>query len=296
MMELFSGWAAPILLSSLCLGFYDISKKHAVRDNAVTPVLFLATLSGSAFYLAVTLFSGSFAAYALCDRQTWLLIGAKSLLVAASWWCVYYSMRDLPISIAGPVRASAPLWTFIGAAILYRERPTPIEGAGMLAIFLGYYLFSVLGKREGFTLRHRGVHMLILGTLLGAVSALYDKYLLGVLHIPRTTLQFWFSVDLVLILGAALAAARLRRSAGAHPFEWRWTIPATGILLILADWLYFYALSKPDVQISILSLMRRSNSVVTFVFGCWFFHDRNVRGKALALALILLGVIVLAIF
>ena len=121
--------------------------------------------------------------------------------------------------------------------------------------------------------------------------------LLGVRHIPRTTLQFWFSVDLVLILGAALAATRLRRTTGeARPFEWRWTIPATGILLILADWLYFYALSKPEVQISILSLMRRCNSVVTFAFGCWFFHDRNVRGKALALALILLGVIVLAIF
>ena len=137
--------------------------------------------------------------------------------------------------------------------------------------------------------------MLILGTLLGAASALYDKYLLGVLHIPRTTLQFWFSVNLVGILGAALAATAFCRTKGRR-FEWRWTIPVTGILLIVADWLYFYALSKPDVQISIVSLMRRSNCVVTFAFGSWIFHDRNVKGKAVALALILAGVTVLAIF
>ena len=296
MIEHLSGWAAPILLSSLGLGFYDISKKHAVRDNAVTPVLFLATASGSAFYLAVTLLTGNLFSHAVCDLHTWLLIAVKSALVAASWWCVYYSMRDLPISIAAPVRASAPLWTLIGALILYRERPTAIEGAGMLAIFIGYYLFSVLGKLEGITLRHRGVHMLLLGTLLGSASALYDKYLLGILHIPRTTLQFWFSVDLVAILGAALLASRLGKAKDVRRFEWRWTIPVTGILLIVADWLYFYALSKPEVQISILSLMRRSNCVVSFAFGCWFFHDRNVTRKAVALALILIGVAVLAIF
>ena len=295
MQEVFSGWAAPILLSSLSLGFYDISKKHAVRDNAVTPVLFLATLAGSAFYVAGTLASGNFTAYAACDLHIWLFVAAKSVLVAASWWCVYYSMRDLPISIAGPVRASAPVWTLVGALILYRERPTLIQAAGMFTILIGYYLFSVLGKLEGFSLRHRGVIMLILGTLLGSASALYDKYLLGVRHIPRTTLQFWFSVDLVAVLGAALLLSRIFKAKG-RPFEWRWTIPVTGILLIVADWLYFYALSNPGVQISILSLMRRSNCIVSFAFGCWFFHDRNVKGKALALALILLGITVLAIF
>ena len=295
MVDFLSGWAAPILFSSLSLGFYDISKKHAVRGNAVTPVLFLATLSGSLFYLAATFVSGNFFTYAECNSLHWFLIAVKSTLVAASWWCVYYSMRDLPISIAGPIRASAPLWTLVGALILYRERPTLIEAAGIVTILVGYYRFSVLGKLEGITLRNRGVIMLILGTLLGAASALYDKYLLGVVKIPRTTLQFWFSVDLVAVLGAALLAVGLGK-AESRRFEWRWTIPAAGILLIVADWLYFYALSCQGVQISILSLMRRSNCVVSFAFGCWFFHDRNVKGKALALALILLGVTVLAIF
>lgn len=101
-------WFVPILLSALLLGFYDIFKKHAVRDNAVMPVLFLATLAGSALFVAGTLLTGRFGEIAVCTPLWWNLILLKSLLVGASWTLVYYAMRDLPISIASPIRATAP--------------------------------------------------------------------------------------------------------------------------------------------------------------------------------------------
>ena len=44
-------WLPPILLSAFGLGFYDLCKKHAVRDNPIMPVLFLATLCGSTFFV-----------------------------------------------------------------------------------------------------------------------------------------------------------------------------------------------------------------------------------------------------
>ena len=33
-------WVLPTILSAVMLGFYDITKKHAVNANAVMPVLF----------------------------------------------------------------------------------------------------------------------------------------------------------------------------------------------------------------------------------------------------------------
>lgn len=294
MLNLFSGWAAPILLSAVGLGFYDLCKKHAVRDNAVMPVLFWATVSGTGLFLLATLLTGNFFTFAICAIGSWFLILLKSFLVAASWTCVYYAMRELPISIVAPVRASSPLWTFIGGVILFSEIPSFWQAVGMLAIFTGYYIFTLMGKMEGITLRHRGIHLILIGTLLGAISALYDKYLLGILELPRNTVQFWFSVDLVAILGLAYFMRNKLRPQ-LHQFQWRWSIPATGILLIAADWLYFYAVSQPEAQISILSLMRRCSCVVTFAVGCWYFRDKNVRGKALALALILAGVVLLAL-
>ncbi|WP_176013872.1 DMT family transporter [Victivallis sp. Marseille-Q1083] len=288
-------WLLPILCSALALGIYDLCKKHAVRDNSVMPVLFFATFSGTLLFVAGSALSGNFTTAILCTPRQWWLLAVKSLLVGTSWTCVYYAMRELPISIASPIRASAPLWTFLGSLLLFGEIPTVLQGVGMLAIFLGYYLFSILGLQEGISFRkHRGVHLIILGTVLGAISALYDKYLLNVIQIPRDTVQLWFSLDLVVLLGGAYLIRRFLPARN-RPFQWRWSIPLTGILLVAADYLYFYAVSLPDIHISILSLVRRGSCVVTFVFGVYYFHDRNVRRKAWALALILLGVLMLAL-
>ena len=122
-------WVLPTILSAVTLGFYDIAKKHAVNENAVMPVLFFSTLSGCAGVCAFSLVSGNIQAVFSVGAFQLLLIFLKSLLVAASWVCVYYAMRSLPISIASPVRASAPLWTFLGSLLLYREIPTYIQAA-----------------------------------------------------------------------------------------------------------------------------------------------------------------------
>ena len=290
-----SVWFLPVLGSALGLGFYDLCKKHAVRENSVMPVLFYATLCGSTLFAVMTFLFGDWRACVSCTSSVWILILLKSLLVAASWTFVYYAMRDLPISLASPIRASAPLWTFFGSMLLYSEIPTWWQGIGMLSIFAGYYFFSVFGKLEGFSWRSsRGMHWIILGTLLGAASALYDKYLLGILHLPRGTVQFWFSVDLVWILGLAYAI-RTFCFGQKHAFQWRWSIPVTGILLIAADYLYFYALSLPDTYISVVSLVRRCNCLVTFFVGVIWFKEKNIRKKAFALLLILLGVFMLAL-
>ena len=285
-------WFLPILLSAAVLGVYDIAKKHAVSGNSVMPVLFLSTASGCAAVLGFTVCTGSFnAVFALSGIQL-VLIMLKSLLVSASWVCVYYAMRDLPISIASPVRASAPLWTFFGSLILYNEIPTLIQGAGMLLIFGGYYAFAVIGKLEGFTLKHKGMILIFAGTLLGAASALYDKFLLNRLGIPFAPLQFHFSLDLTIILGTAFLIRKKCFSSGI-PFTWKWSIILTGVLLSMADFLYFYALTVPDVKISLLSLIRRSGCIVSFSFGAWCFRDKRLKSKAAALAMILAGVFLL---
>ena len=288
-------WVPYILISALLLAFYDIAKKHSVHGNAVMPVLFVATLCGSLFFALALAAAGGLRAALTVSSAHFGLVLLKTLLVAASWTFVYYAMRALPISIASPIRASSPLWTLLGAILLFREIPTPVQAAGMAAIFAGYWLFSVAGRAEGirFT-RHTGVFCAFAGTLLGAASALYDKYLLRTCGIERNTLQFWFALDLVAVLGLFLLIQRL---AGLQQtrFTWRWTIPAVGILLMAADWFYFGALSEEGVAISILSLIRRSNVVVSFAVGAWLFRERNLRNKAFALAAILAGVAILCL-
>ena len=78
-------------------------------------------------------------------------------------------------------------------------------------------------------------------------------------------------------------------------FIWRWSIPLAGVLMIGADYFYFRAVSLPDAQISLISLLRRTNCLVPFVFGATFGHEVHIKRKSLALVLILGGAALIAL-
>lgn len=77
------------------------------------------------------------------------------------------------------------------------------------------------------------------------------------------------------------------------PFRWSWAIVFISIFLSAADFAYFYALSHDDSMISIVSMIRRGSVIVSFLFGALLFREKNLRSKAVDLALVLIGMIFL---
>lgn len=295
-------WIAWILASAVLLAFYDLAKKASVRDNAVLPVLLVSTLFGCAAFLLGLWASGRFAPVAArIDARLAGLAAVKSLIVATSWVFTFRALRTLPISIATPIRASAPALVFLLAACLYGERPGALQALGMLIVFGGYFVFSWAGRREGIDFRHsRAVWCAVAGMCFSALSAIWDKFIFrhdaGAPADPHLveSVQLLFQVGLVAVYGLLLAAGaalgRRRARTGAPRFAWRWTIPCVGILLACADWLYFRGIHEDGVLISVASLMRRFSVVITFVLGAKFFHETNLLRKSLALAAVLLGI------
>ena len=288
-------WTCWILASAVFLAFYDLAKKASVRENAVLPVLLLATVAGGGAYVAVLGAAGGIPAALDVSARDLSLICIKSAIVSTSWVLTYCALRSLPITIATPIRASAPAIVFIAAFFLYGEQPTVVQGLGIILVFTGYWAFSKAGKFEGIDfLRSRAVWLAIGGMCMSAVSSIWDKFILQKCAIPVETVQFWFQIGLVAIYSLLLTGQRTLR-IDRRKFEWRWTIPATGILLAAADWLYFHGLAIPDVPISVGSLMRRFSVVITFILGAVLFKERNLKRKGIALAAILTGVILLCL-
>lgn len=288
-------WIWWILASSVFLASYDLTKKASVRENAVLPVLLFATVAGAIAYVVALGVAGGIGDAIDVSPREFLLIAIKCLIVSTSWVLTYCALRTLPITIATPIRASAPAMVFIAAFFLYGERPSPVQGAGMLLVFIGYWTFSWAGRHEGIDfLRSRAVWFAVGGMCMSALSSLWDKFILQRCSIPVEKVQFWFQIGLVAVYASMLCVQRMARMRHDR-FEWRWTIPATGILLAAADWLYFHGLAIPDVSISVGSLLRRFSVVITFVLGAMVFHERNLKRKGLALAMILLGVALLCI-
>ena len=288
-------WAEWTLASAVFLALYDLAKKASVQNNAVLPTLLCSTCFGCAAYVGALAMCGRMSDVSGLSAEVILLSAVKCIIVGTSWVFTFCALRTLPISIATPIRASAPALVFVVAFVVYGERPSAVQLAGMAAVFAGYFAFSWAGKHEGIDFfRNRAVWCAIAGAFCSAISSLWDKYIFQVRGLSVEAVQFVFQIGLVVFYGVSLALSRLALGRGKdRAFEWRWSIPMVGILLAAADWLYFTGLAFPDAPISAASLLRRFSVVITFVLGAKFFHETNLVRKGIALAAIIVGVVLI---
>lgn len=288
-------WIALALVSALSLGVYDIMKKLSVKDNDVLTVLFLNTLFGAILMSPVVvthLIDGTSGLDGTIHGH--LLILLKSLIVLGSWLMGYFAIKHLPLTIQGPVNASRPVMVLVGAVIIFGERLNTVQWIGILLGFCSLFMISRIGAREGFSFRHsRWLALAIGAAILGAISALYDKYLLR--QFQPLDVQAWYSVYQCIIMGGTILLVRRMSKSNATRFTWRWTILFITIFLTVADLAYFYSLSLPGAMISIVSMIRRGSVIIPFLYGVIILRERNVKAKAVDLAILLVSLGLLVI-
>ena len=295
-------WVILALSSAILLGIYEVFKKLSVHKNAVIPVLFISTLTSALIFLPITVGSAFYPEFfktiQLFVPEITLgqhgFIFLKSMLVVSSWILGFYAVKNLPITIVAPIRATGPIWTLIGAIVIFSEQLNFQQWAGVSTTLFFFYLLSTAGKLEGINFSaNKWVFLIMAGTFLGAVSGLYDKFLMR--RIDRMAVQAWFSFYQVVILLPVLAVNRWRLPKGERtPFHWRWSIPLIGVFLVLADYLYFNSLSHPESMISIVSALRRGGVVISFAVGALVFKEKNIPRKALYLVGILIGILLIS--
>jgi transporter family protein len=291
-------WVYLGIFSAVFLGMYDVSKKHALQQNAVLPVLFLSTVFGAAVMLPLVLLSHKSNLLVNTDFYvtaiTWnghLHLFLKAVIVSVAWMLSYVALKNLPISIVSPIGAVGPVWTLLGAVIMFHEQPTALQYVGFGIMIISYWWFSVIGGKEGILFyNNRWVALTLLATILGAGSAMYDKLLIQRMSCPPMAVQAWFSIYVVPVLGAFVLIFWWPNRKRYTPFDWRWSIVLIGLMLLAADFLYFKALSYHGSLIAMLSTLRCGYIVISLFVGCLLFHEARLSTKTSAVGGILLGV------
>ena len=224
-------WLLLAFLSATLLGFYDVFKKQSLKDNAVLPVLFLNTLFSSLIFLPFILVSafepdllgGTIFNVPVAGWEQHKYIIIKSFIVLSSWIFGYFGMKHLPITIVA-----------------------------------SFFMLSRSGKKEGIDFKHnKWILFIILAAVMGAVSGLYDKFLMKQLN--PMLVQSWYNVYQFFIMGTIIFLLWWPKRKTTTPFRWDWTIILISVFLSAADFVYFYALSY-DFSSSaclLLSLHRR---------------------------------------
>ena len=132
-------WLILSVSSAFFLGIYEVTKKHALKENAVWLVLLYGTFSSAAIFLPLILLSATgiiapenFFHVPVIDTREHFLIILKTVIVLTSWIFSYTSLKYLPITIASPIRATGPVWTLFGALVIYNEQINAVRWVGLV--------------------------------------------------------------------------------------------------------------------------------------------------------------------
>ena len=301
-------WLILAFVSATFLGFYDSSKKASLKGNAVLPVLLINTIISTVLFspfLADYLFDLNWFRSGLLSTAPYgqdnellngttlhahLLVVLKAFIVLSSWICGYFGLKHLPLTIVGPINATRPVLVLVGAMLLFGERLNGYQWVGVLLSILSIYMMSRAGKKENIDFKsNKWVWCVAAATILGAISGLYDKFIMKSLN--PMFVQSWFNFYQMVIMTAVCGILWYPKRHQTTPFHWSWAIPLISIFICLADFAYYTSLHDADSMISVVSLVRRSSVIISFICGALIFKERNLRAKVLDLALILLGMI-----
>ena len=287
-----------------------MSKKLALRDNTVVSVLALSVCVSSLILLPM-LIASRMAPEVMqetifyvpqVDAATHLWIVLKSVIVLSSWVFAYMAMKHLPLTIVTPINATRPMWTLLGALLIFNEQLNGWQWAGVSVCLISFYAFSLIGKKEGIEFAsNRWIWALIAATLLGASSGLYDKYLMRQYdHNAVQVYYTFYQALMMLVVWVVIALIEGRKHQSRRPIaaalrgvNWHWSIVLISVFLVASDFVYLYALTQPESLISVLSAVRRSGVIVSFIFGIVVMKEQNPIQKTICLLGVLTGIVLL---
>ena len=232
-------WLTLAFTSAALLGFYDVAKKKSLTGNAVLPVLLLNTLFSSLVFLPALLsaecglgwFEGTVLEASPGTLHAHGLVALKSVIVLTSWIFGYFGMKHLPITIVGPINATRPVMVLVGAMLVFGERLNACQWAGVLLALVSLFMLSRSSRREGVDFAHNvWILCIALAAVMGAVSGLYDKYIMA--RLDPVFVQSWYNLYQFFMMAVLTAVVWWPKRHASTPFHWSWAIPLISVFSV----------------------------------------------------------------
>ena len=292
-------WVLLSLVSAVLLGFYDIFNKRTVIGNAIIPVLFYSTMISCLIFLPFIVvsfiqpgcFVGDFWSQFYVEPLTFrqhLLIFGKTALILVSWMFSYSAMKNLPITVVGPVNQLRPAISLVLLFVIFKECLNATQITGVVLALVSFWLMGRSGRKEGILfVSNKWVYMLLASAVLVALSGVYDKFLLSKETISPFTIQAWYTAYDFLMMGVAFFSIWMPNRSK-QPFEWRWGIVAMAVFVTIADVIYLSGLADEAAIVVLIPLILYGvRLVVSFLYGVFFFREKNIRSKIIPLLMVL---------
>lgn len=293
-------WVILAFISAFFNGCYDISKKIAVNNNAILPVLFFSALFAFLLllpvailsYLGIAQISASIFYIPNLSIESHIHILIRAFIIVLAWILGYTALKHLPITITGPINSTRPVITLVLSIVIFNENLSVCQWIGVLITIVSLFLLSFSSKREGVKFsKNKWITFAFSGALIGSLCELLEKFIMQ--QLAFMSVLFWTSLYQCTIVGLIILFSKLFTSKKKYDFSLRWSILFIAIFLTLTDVAYLNALSLDGAMISVISLIRRGSVLVSFTGGVIFLKEKNFKSKVLDLVLIIIGMMFL---
>lgn len=291
-------WAA--VGSAILLGFYDVFKKEASTQNGVLHILLHATALSTLFLMPFIL--SSLLGWGIGDGTVFemqrgtpyehLLVFIKAIIVSLSWITGLMGLKNLPITTAGTIKASRPVFVLLGSILIFGERLNLWQWVAIVVALFALWLLGHTSKKEGVDFaRNKWIFCMWVAVVTGVISAMMDKHLMS--SLKPMFVQSWCNFYIVVIMAIIVLAGRFGHSKYYQPYHHDWAIWLIAIFVTASDFLYFLSLSSSGSMLSVVSMLRRSSVIITFICGALFFKEKNLRSKGIAMVILLIAMAIL---
>lgn len=295
-------WIFCTFISAFFIGLQDIASKQALKDNSVFGVLLLNLLFCTIFFapiilsaqLGLRLFEGTWFDIPTGNWYFHTLVFIKALIVLFSWLSLYFSLKYLPITLTAPIKAMYPVLTLIGALVIFHEHLNIWQWLGIFVSLFSLVQLKRSGAKEGIFFAHnKWIWLLGISALFSAASGLYDKFLMQRVHF--IFVQSWYTLYQFLFMFLTVSILQKFSGKDTNKLHWKWSILLVSACMIVSEFFYLYALHEKNVMISMVSMMRRSSVLITFIVGAVWFREKNIRSKSIDLMFVIIGMILLGV-
>ncbi|HAN09156.1 MAG TPA: EamA family transporter [Clostridiales bacterium] len=279
------------LISGVLLGFFYIAKKQVLKKSDVIAVLAVYTVINSLINCV------DYKVAFETDKTILIYIFIKAVIIYIGWMLSGKAIKELPLSISSPLGILSPVFTVIIGILILHEELGILQIVGILIIFGSYYFIGRVGKAEvGDIFKNIYVYYMAIAMFLGAISATMDKLLLKDVKVEQ--LQFWFYLFMSILYMITILIINFIKKYQNKPlvkFEFTYMIIIVGVLLYLADKIYFYAVKFPDSNISIVMPLRYVSIIISTILGGIIFKEQNISLKFKYMIGIVIGIVLIFI-
>lgn len=218
----------------------------------------------------------------------WYLIILKSFILTLAFLMLFKAIQALPVSFVSPMRNLSTVTIALLGLIILSEKLNAIQYLGISIIVLSAYLMELNPKTHKMEKIPSEMFYVVLWLGLVAILPIMDKILISQINIYNA---WFYPIALCSIILFCLIAFQKELNLVKNQLKTNFAIiSGIGIFFLADTMLWFAALAKPTVLVSLAVPIRRISGLFTAFMGGKIFHEGHYVYRSLIALLMIVGV------